>query len=233
MRAILLLALALAQPASARSVRLLYVEAPESAPAALFVVVGKEVSRVDLPRLAISSGKAEVPDSAVRLRLAERAPSREYPLPADAPAVDLPPGSGDVLLVLLPSGQPGSLGLRAQPVDFSPARLPDGGVLWLNLSSRVLDARLGSAGARVPPGQVRPMVPGAAPGAAYPVLVDLAPSEPGVEPTPLVRSTWLRDPGRRQLLFVLDDPGRAVPRVVAVPHRPPPPPEPPTPRPPR
>ena len=227
MRAALLLALALAAPAGARSVRLLYVEAPESAPPALFVVAGKEAARVDLPRLAVSSGKAEVPAAAVRLRLSDRAPSREHPLPPEAPAVDLPAGAGDVLLVLLPSGQPGPLGFRVQAIDFSPARLADGGVLWLDLGARALDARLGSAVARVAPGQARAMVPGAAPGATYPVIVDLAPAGPGAAPLPLMRATWLRDPGRRQLLFILDDPERNVPRVVAIPDQSPPPPGPP------
>lgn len=224
MRPALLLALA-AACASARSVRLLYVDAPDDAPGSLHLVVGKEVSKVDVPRLAISSGQAEVPSSALRLRLAEKPPTREHPLPADAPAVDLPAGDQDVLLVLFPSGKPGPLGFRAQAIDFSSARIPDGGILWLNLTRRGLQARLGSAAAVIGPGQVRAMAPGVSPGGTYPVLVDLAPAEAGEEPLPLMRATWIREPGRRQLLFVLDDPDRPVPRVVAVPHRLPPPPE--------
>lgn len=224
MRSALLLAL-VAACASARSVRLLYVDAPENAPGSLHLVVGKEVTKVDVPRLAVSSGQAEIPPAALRLRLAEKPPTREHPLPDEAPAVDIPAGDQDVLLVLFPSGKPGPLGFSAQAIDFSSARIPDGGILWLNLTRRGLQAKLGSATAVVGPGQVRAMSPGASPGGTYPVLVDLAPAEPGEEPLPLLRATWIREPGRRQLLFVLNDPDRSVPRVVAVPHRLPPPPE--------
>jgi hypothetical protein len=226
MRLTILFALA-AACASARSVRVLYVDAPEDAPGSLHLVVGKEVSKVDVPRLAISSGQVKVPSSALRLRLAEKPPTREQPLPAEAPAVDLPAGVNDILLVLFPLGKPGPLGFRAQAIDFSPARIPDGGILWLNLTRRGLRARLGSATTVVGPGQVRAMEPGASPGGTYSVLVDLVAAEAGEEPLPLLRATWIRESGRRQLLFVLDDPDRTVPRVVAVPHRLPPPPEPP------
>jgi len=219
-------ALALALPClvavaslGARSARLLYVEAPGDAPAALHVVVGKDATRLDLPRLAVSSGSAALPSAAIRIHLAERAPTRREPLPADVPFVDLPAGGQDVLLVLMPGGAPGPLGFRAQAIDFSPARLPEGGVLWMNLSRRTLDARLGGAAARVSPGQSRVMVPGSPAGSTYPVFVDLAPGAGETEPQPLLRATWMRDPGRRQLLFVLDDPDRAVPRIVSVPHR--------------
>ena len=212
--------------ASARSVRLLYVDPPEDALGSLHLVVGKEVSKVDVPRLAISSGQVEVPSSSLRLRLAERPPTREQPLPAEAPAVDLPAGDSDILLVLFPSGKPGPLGFRAQAIDFTPTRIPDGGILWLNLTRRGLRAKLGSSAAVVDPGQVRAMAPGASLGRTYSVLVDLVPARAGEEPLPLLRATWVRESGRRQLLFVLDDPDRTVPRVVAVPHRLPPPPEP-------
>lgn len=207
----------------ARSARLLYVEAPEDAPAALHLVVGKDVTRLDLPRLAISSGTAELPPGATRIHLADRAPTRREPLPADAPHVDLPPGERDILLVLMPAGRPGPLGFKVQAIDFSPARLPEGSVLWMNLSRRTLDARLGSSQARVAPGQSRVMVSPGSGGSTYPVFVDLAPAAGEAEAQPLLRATWMRDPGRRQLLFVLDDPDRALPRIVSVPHRTPPP----------
>ena len=218
MRAALLL-LAVSATLAGRSVRLLYVDAPGDAPAHLHLVAGKAVAKVDLPRLALSAGKAEIPSGALRLFLAEQAPTPREPLPANAPFVDLPAGEQDALVVLMPNGKPGPLGFTARAIDFSPARLPEGGILWMNLSQRALQARLGSAHAQVGPGQSRVMTPGVAPGGTYPVLVDLAPGPADTEPLPLLRATWVREPSRRQLLFVLEDPDRPVPRVVAVPHR--------------
>lgn len=211
-----------------RSVRLLAVDAPEDSPGALHLVHGKQAPRIDLPRLSISRAKAAVPSEAVRLHLAAATPSKDAPLPEDAPVVDLPAGDRDVLLLLLPNGKPGPVAFRAIPVDFSPVGLPEGSVLWANLTRRTLQLRLGAATAAVGPGQVRIVRPGVAAGQPYPVMVDLAPLPHEEEPRPLVRATWLAEANRRQLLFILDDPDRAAPRIVSVPDRlEPPPPAPP------
>lgn len=77
---------------SARSLRLLYVQAPDDAPASVFLVVGKEIKEVDLPRLSISTKRLALPAGIVRVYAATKAPTKDEPLPADAPFVDIPDG---------------------------------------------------------------------------------------------------------------------------------------------
>lgn len=224
---ILLTPLAYAQETSGgRSLRLLYVQAPDEAPASVFLVVGKEVKEIDLPRLSISSKRLTVPAGPARVYAATKAPTKAEPLPADAPFVDIPETMADVLVVLLPTGDPGVLSFRMLPVEFSRGKAPEGAVLWFNLSTRTIFAKLGAVQAAVAPRQTAIMVPPGKPGDIYHVLVDVSPEAGETESVPLMRSSWVKEPGQRHLLFVVPNPERKVPRIIAVPERMEPEPEP-------
>lgn len=211
---------------SGRSLRLLYVQAPDDAPASVFLVVGKEIKEIDLPRLSISTKRLSLPAGTVRVYAATKAPTKAEPLPADAPFVDVPDGMNDPLVVLLPSGEAGPLAFRMLPVEFSRTKAPEGAVLWFNLSTRAIFAKLGSAQAVVAPRQTAIQLPPGKPGDAYHVLVDVAPEAGETDSVPLMRSSWVKEPGQRHLLFIVPDPTRKVPRIVAVPERMEPEPEP-------
>ncbi len=202
---------------AARDVRLLRIEAPEDAPSLVFAVRGESVAEIDTPRLSPSRRRLAVGAETVRLYLAWERPTKEKPLPADAPAIDLPAGEEDLLVILYPRAGAGPLAVQGLPVAIprDPARA--GALLWLNLTSRVVSVNLGSGPTLVPSGQGRLVVPPAAPGKPYPVLIDLGPAKPGEEPQPMVRATWIRRDAGRQFLFVLPDAERDSPRIVSVP----------------
>jgi len=66
-----------AQEGSAsRSLRLLYVQAPDDAPASVFLVVGKEIKEVDLPRLSISTKRLALTAGLVRVYATTKEPPR-------------------------------------------------------------------------------------------------------------------------------------------------------------
>ena len=204
---------------SARSLRLLYVQAPDDAPASVFLVVGKEIKEVDLPRLSISTKRLALPAGIVRVYAATKAPTKDEPLPADAPFVDIPDGMNAPLVVLLPTGEAGALAFRMLPVEFSRTKAPEGAVLWFNLSGRTIFSKLGTAQAIVAPRQTAIQLPPGKAGDIYHVLVDVAPEAGETESVPLMRSSWVKEPGQRHLLFIVPDPDRKVPRIVAVPER--------------
>jgi hypothetical protein len=214
-----LVAVVSAQEGSARSLRLLYVQAPDDAPASLFLVAGKEIKEVDLPRLSISTKRLALTTGTVRVYAASKAPTKDEPLPANAPFVDIPDGMNDPLVVLLPTGEAGPLAFRMLPVEFSRTKAPEGAVLWFNLSGRTLYSKLGTAQAIVAPRQTAIQLPPGKPGDVYHVLVDVAPEQGEEESVPLMRSSWVKEPGQRHLLFIVPDPDRKVPRIVAVPER--------------
>ncbi len=204
---------------STRSVRLLYVQAPDDAPASVFLVAGKEAKEIDLPRLSLSTKRLALPAGLVRVYAATKAPTKAEPLPADAPFVDIPEAMNDPLVVLLPSGGTGPLAFQMLPVEFSRTKAPEGAVLWFNLSARTVFAKLGAAQATVAPRQSVVQSPPGRNGDVYHVLIDVSPEPGETDNVPLMRSSWVKEPGQRHLLFVVPDPSRKVPRIVAVPDR--------------
>jgi hypothetical protein len=211
------LTLQAADEAPNRYLRLLFIQAPEDCPNSLFLVAGKEVKEIDLPRLSISSKRFGLPAGPVRVFVAEKAPTKAEPLAADAPFVDIPDNMMEVLVLLLPNGQKGHLAFRMLPVEFSRGRAPDGAVVWFNLSTRTVHAKLGTAQGVIEPRQSLIMTPSGRLGEVYPVVVDLSPANGETDNVPLMRSNWVKEANQRHLLFVVPDETRVVPRVMAVP----------------
>jgi hypothetical protein len=205
---------------SPRSLRMVYVQAPDDAPEKIVLLVGADTKasrEMDLPRMSVSTNRCEIPAGLVRVFAATKAPTRDDPLPANAPFVDIPEAMQAPLLVLLPSDGTGPLAFRMLPVDFSDDAAPDSSVVWFNLTERTVFARLGSAQVVVAPRRSGTVVPSGKVGDNYPVMVDLSPDEGEAETVPFLRARWAKDAGRRDLLFVFNDVGRKYPRLVCVP----------------
>ena len=218
---VLVASLAAAPGASSpRSLRMVYVQAPDDAPEKIVLLVGSDTKasrEMDLPRMSVSTNRWVIPAGLVRVFAATKAPTRDDPLPANAPFVDIPEAMQAPLLVLLPSGGTGPLAFRMLPVDFSDDAAPDSSVVWFNLTERTVFARLGSAQVVVAPRRSGTVVPSGKVGDNYPVMVDLSPDEGEAETVPFLRARWAKDAGRRDLLFVFNDVGRKFPRMVCVP----------------
>jgi len=204
---------------SARSLRLLYVQAPEDARASVFLVSGEGAKEIDLPRLSISSKRMALTAGNVRVFAATKAPTKAQPLPADAPFVDIPKGMNDPLVVLLPTGGAGPLAFRMMPVDFARTKAPEGAVVWLNLSAHTLTSQLGTSRASIAPRRSVVQMPSGKTGDVYPVSVVIAPEHGEIEGLPLMKSSWVKEPGQRHLLVIVPDSNRSVPRIIDVPER--------------
>lgn len=209
-------ALALHAPAygDSRSLRTIYVQAPQDAPAKVYLVFGQEIQEVDLHLMSISEGSVSLPEGPLRVYAALKPPTKEEPLPDDAPFADIPEGMKTPLLVLVPNGSPGPLAFRMMPVEFSLAAAPPGAVLWFNLSDRTVYAKLGTVQAIVPPHRTGFMVPSGRFGEDYPVMVDLSPGRDETETLPFLRSRWIKDSLRRDLFFIVNDPDRSYPQAL-------------------
>lgn len=209
-----------------RSCRLLFIQAPADAPEKVVLVIGKETTEVDLPRLTISHARAKLPGGLVRIYAAKKAPTKEEPLPPDSPFVDIPETMNDALIVLLPTGQPGPLSFIMLPVEFHKSRAPEGTVIWFNLSDRIIYAKLGNAMVTVNPKGSALSMPTVGIDEPYVVFVDASPVPPETETVPVVRGSWVKEARMRNLLFVVPDPSRTVPRILSIPDRLDPEPEP-------
>jgi hypothetical protein len=198
---------------------LLYIQAPFDAPEKVVLVVGKEATDVDLPRLSISNARAKIPSGLVRVYAATKAPTKAEPLPANTPFVDIPETMSDALIVLLPTGQPGPLSFIMLPVEFHKNRAPEGTVVWFNLSDRIIYAKLGNTMVTVNPKGSALSMPSVGIDEPYVVYVDASPVPPETETVPVVRGSWVKEARMRNLLFVVPDPSRTVPRILSIPDR--------------
>ncbi|MEY2750030.1 MAG: hypothetical protein RLZZ550_1, partial [Verrucomicrobiota bacterium] len=204
---------------SSRTCRLLYVQAPFDAPDKVVLVVDKDSTEVDLPRLTISNARVKLPAGPVRVYAAAKAPTKAEPLPAGTPFVDIPEAMSDALIVLLPNGQPGPLSFIMLPVEFNKGRAPEGAVIWFNLSDRIIYAKLGEAAVTVNPRGSALSMPTVGIDQPYVVYVDASPVPPETETVPVVRGSWVKEARMRNLLFVVPDPSRTVPRILSIPDR--------------
>jgi len=123
------------------------------------------------------------------------------------------------LIVLLPTGQPGPLAFIMLPVEFNKTRAPEGAVIWFNLSDRIIYAKLGNAGVTVNPKGSALSMPTVGVDEPYDVYVDASPVPPETETVPVVRGSWVKESRMRNLLFVVPDPSRTVPRILSIPDR--------------
>ena len=206
------------EASSSRSLRLVYVQAPEDAPEKIFLVAGSVIKEIALPRMSLSPQRLDLPAGPVRVFAATKAPTRDNPLPADAPFVDIPETMSSVLVVLLPDGKSGPLGFQMLPVEFSRSAVPEGAVMWFNLTERTLFAKLGSAQGVIAPRRSGVVMPSGKPGDSYVVMVDLSTDAGSAETVPLMRTRWSKQLRRRDLQFVINDATRIFPRVVCIPE---------------
>jgi len=204
---------------STRTCRMLYFQAPFDAPEKVVLVVGKESTDIDLPRLTISAARAKLPSGVVRVYAALKAPTKAEPLPENTPFTDIPEAMSDALIVLLPTGQPGPLSFIMLPVEFHKNRAPEGAVIWFNLSDRIIYAKLGNATVTVNPKGSALCMPTVGIDEPYVVYVDASPVPPETETVPIVRGSWVKEARMRNLLFVVPDPSRTVPRIMSIPDR--------------
>jgi hypothetical protein len=204
---------------SSRTCRLIYMQAPLDAPEKVVLVVGKDTTDVDLPRLSISSARAKLPAGPVRVYAATKAPTKTEPLPADAPFVDIPEAMSDVLIVLLPNGQPGPLSFIMLPVEFSKSRAPEGSSMWFNLSDRIIYSKTSDRVLTINPKASALEIHKGGVDEPYYVSIDASPVPPEVENVPIYRGYSSNQARTRHLLFVVPDPTRIVPRILSISDR--------------
>jgi hypothetical protein len=202
---------------SSRSLRLVYAQAPEDAPEKIFLVAGSVIKEVSLPRMSLSPQRLDLPAGPVRVFAATKAPTRDNPLPSDAPFADIPETMGNALVVLLPNGSSGPLAFQMLPVEFSRSAVPEGAVMWFNLTERTLFAKLGSAQGVVAPRRSAVVMPSGKTGETYQAMVDLSPEPGETETEPFLRALWQKKAQRSTLMFVVVDPARKYPRLLSIP----------------
>jgi hypothetical protein len=204
-----------------RTVRILFLNAPQTAPKTAHLHDGESSQLVDLPRMNLSA-IYRVPAGPLNLRLLDKVTEDPKQIPANAPTAQIPETMGDAYLLCISDPANTVLPLRIEVVDAGMERFRDGMMLWFNLTPHDVGGMLGKEKIRIKP-HSRELVnaPVTEPD-SYPVIM-LHMIKGDEQVHPICETRWMHDPKTRQLVFVYTETGRRLPRIVGISDfRPPP-----------
>jgi hypothetical protein len=218
MRLFLLLLLTLTAHAaekSARTCRILYLNASGDAPQSLHLFDGLESQEVELPRMNFSPVYPIRP-GALTLALLPSPPAPDGPIPADAPKAALAESVTDFYLIVSSDPANKVAPIRMRVINADAANFKRGQILWYNLTDNKIGGLLGSRKLLLDP-QSRLILDAPAAGMEdYRVNIHFQP--PGkTRPEPLCETSWTHDPRSRSVFFVISPDGSPIPRILGFP----------------
>lgn len=206
-------------PAAARTVAAIYFQAPAGAPEKVYINDTSGSVALALPRMNLADPvKLAAGDLACRITLTPV--TKDQPLPRAAPAVAIPAAWTEVILLFAHNPQDPAFPFTVTAMNASLSNFKPGEMLVFNRTRSSIGGKLGDRTLRVDPGQTVKLEAPASKNGDYPVSIGFrAPGEPAVRP--LTQTTWRFEAAMRQLLFILPDLERGVPRIWSVNVRPP------------
>ncbi len=201
-----------AQPSGKRTCRVLFLDAPDSAPNKLFLFDGASSQEIELPRLNLSK-VYDLPGGPLRLRLLAAPLADPKLVPADAPSAEVAETVGDIYLILGHDPANTTAPARMQVVDASSSKLRPGHMLWYNITPHEVGGIIGSSKLALKPNSRVILDPPAAESTDYDVkLAYRIAGEKDYDP--ICETKWLHDPRSRAVVFVLGGPAGRTPRVM-------------------
>lgn len=218
MRLFLLLLLTLTAHAaekSARTCRILFLNASGDAPKSLHLFDGLESQEVELPRMNFSPIYPIRP-GALTLALLPSPPAPDAAIPADAPKASLAESVTDFYLIVSSDPANKIAPVKMRVINADAAHFKRGQMLWYNLTDNRIGGLLGSRKLLLNP-QSRLILDAPATGMEdYRVNIHFQP--PGktlIEP--LCETSWTHDPRSRSVFFVISPDGSPIPRILGFP----------------
>ena len=221
--ALFLLILSLAATAaekSARTCRILFIAAPESALKTLYLFDGKTAQEVELTRMGFSPIYKVSPE-AVSLALLPTAPPTPATgaasvIPAGAPVAGIAASIRDFYLIVFSDPANRVAPVKMQVVDADTANFKPGQMLWFNLTQNKVGGIVGTRKLAINPNSRLILEEPASRLEEYHVNIRFV--APGKErPEPLCETNWFHDPRSRSVLFILQPQGSNVPRIQGFP----------------
>ena len=206
---------AFGQKAAKHTCRILFLDAPDSAPDTLHLFDGAGSIEVALPRMNFSKIYQLRPGNLALALLPSPLDDPEK-IPPGAPTATVAAGITDFYLLLTHDPANKVAPVRMQVIDSGSDKLRRGQMLWFNLTENTIGGTVGSEKLVINPKSRKIIDPPARGNKNY--QVDLAFRIPGKEHLyPLCETKWLHDPRSRSVAFILARPGVRTPRVLVFP----------------
>jgi len=201
------------EAASSRSCRILFLTPAADTPKTLYLYDGIESLEVDLPRMNLSQAYT-LRSGPLRLKLIEYPASDTHPVPPNAPYAEVAAEQNDIYLIL--ESDPASTVTPVQMtiVDAGQNRYGKGEMLWLNHTNKEIEGYIGFKELRIQPGGDVIIADPAMGKTSYPVELFYKPANKN-KAYPLCETVWRHDPRSRNLIIIIDDEKRNVPRILS------------------
>lgn len=204
-----------ATPEGGRTFRVLFPGAPADAPRSVFLFDGKSCREIELPGMNFSP-VYELPAGPLVLRLLESAPTSPAEVPVGAPTLKLGDDTGDFYLLVRSDPDNSILPLAMQRIAADQDSFRNGQMLWFNLTDKRIGGKLGKERLDLASNSRQVSKAPAREAESYPVeLYYQLPSDK--RPWPLCETRWQHNPEGRTVLFVIQESGSRVPRIMGVP----------------
>jgi hypothetical protein len=194
-----------------RTCRVLFLSAPDKAPATPYLFDGKSSSLITLPTKNFSEVYPLAAGN-ITLSLVPRPFAEKEVLPAGTPSVQIPENIKDCYLLV--AHEPEFRTLRIQMVNANAETFKAGQMLWYNLTPHVVGGTLGERTINIKP-QSRQIVDAPAKGfESYKVKLGyMAAGTKRAEP--LSSTLWRHNPEARSVVLVFMRPDTTVPRIAS------------------
>lgn len=207
-----LLPLTAAAQQAKRSCRILFLAAPQAAPEMLTLFDGTTFQEVELPRMNFSQ-VYQISGGDIRIRMLPSAVPNSEQVPPEAPEAVIPEDVSDCYLILTSDPANKVTPVRIQVVNATADKFRNGQMLWFNLTTHAVAGMIGSEPLRLNPNSRLILDAPATSNSFYRVKVDyVIPSEKVLRP--ICETQWQHNPATRMVMFVFNENGEDVPRVM-------------------
>ena len=204
--------LAAAHARDTRTCRIVFLGAPENAPAKLHLFDGEESREVELPRINFSPVYL-LPSGELLLRMLPEEATNPKDVSPDAPSVALSKAVTDFYLLV--SSDPANKIAPVKLEILDATKLAKGEMLWCNLTPNSLDGQLGSQKLELAGNARTNLKPPTHKNEDYNVKISFhTPTNTLLQP--LCETKWQYDPLSRSVFFVVQKDGERVPRVMGL-----------------
>ncbi|MDP4626178.1 MAG: hypothetical protein NWT08_13705 [Akkermansiaceae bacterium] len=209
---LLFAASAFAEKAATRTCRILFLEAPASAPKKLFLFDGATSQEVELPSMNFSPAY-EIAGGRTGVSLLPAPVAKPEEIPAGAPMVAIPESFSDCYLILSSDPANKIAPVRIQLVDASVGKFKNGQMLWFNLTKNMIVGQIGTRALRLSPSAKKITGAPASSASSYAAKIGyVIPGEKTVRP--IFETQWQHNPRTRMVMFIFEQTPNAAPRVM-------------------
>ena len=199
---------------SARTVRAIFLQPPAGAPDKAFLFTGSKSSEIALPSRNLSP-EITIPNGELTLAILPASLPEGGEVPEGAQTMKIPEAWKRCILIFLPAPKRSVFPANVLLVNSSDANLPKGNTIIYNLTDNTVQGKFGELLLQVKPRGTATLKPPLKENGQYPVAIDCILPETQ-ERVSAVRSNWVHYQDARQILFVIPNPDRKIPRIWGV-----------------